>query len=57
MNAGKSKVMVYERKKTEVCDLSIPYVVNMPVVGRKEVVLEKREWSEKRFKYFQIILC
>ena len=44
MNAGKSKVMVFERKEVEVVNLNTPYRVNLPAVGRCEIVLgEKME--------------
>ena len=40
VNAGKSKVMVFERTQAKVVDFSTPYRVSVPVVGRCEVVLE-----------------
>ncbi len=34
MNAGKSKVEVFERRKGEVIDFNIVYRVSLPVVAR-----------------------
>ena len=39
MNAGKSKVMVFEGRETEVVDFSTPYRECVPAVERCEVVL------------------
>ena len=36
VNAGKSKVMVFERKETEVVDFSKPYRVSVPITERCE---------------------
>ena len=38
VNAGKSKVMVFERME-EVVDFNTPYSLSVPVVGRCEVIL------------------
>ena len=37
-NAGKSKVMVFERREIKVVDFITPYKVSVPAVGRCEVV-------------------
>ncbi len=39
MNAGKSKVMVFERKEVEVVNFGNPYRVNVPVDDRCEIVM------------------
>ena len=39
VHAGKSKVMVFERRKVELVDLNIPFRVSVPVVARCEVVV------------------
>ncbi len=57
MNVGNSKVMVFERKEVEVCDFNTYYRVNVPVVGRCEVVLGERTEEVKEFKYLGTALC
>ena len=39
VNAGKSKVMVFERKEFEVCDFATPYRVELPAGRRCNIVL------------------
>ena len=51
-------MMVFERKEVEVVDFSTPYKVNMPIVGRCEVVLGGEKMEEvKKFKYLSTVLC
>ncbi len=45
VNAGKSKVMVCERREVEVVDLQNPYRVSVPVDERCEIVLGGKRWS------------
>ncbi len=39
VNAGKSKVMVFERREVEVIDFRNPYRVSVPVDERCEIVM------------------
>ena len=58
MNAGKSMVMVFERRKLEVVDFNTPYRVSVPAVGRCEVVPGGKKMEEvKEFKYLGTVLC
>ena len=52
MNAGKSNVMVFERREVEVVDFDTPYRVNVPVDESCEIVMggEKME-VVKEYKY------
>ncbi len=43
VNAGKSKVMVFERREAEVVDFGNPYKVSVPVDERWEIVLGGRK--------------
>ena len=53
MNAGKSKVMVFERREVE----DTPYSVNMPAVGRCKIVLGEKMEAMKELKYLRTVLC
>lgn len=55
MNAGKSKIMVFERKG--VCDFSLPYRVCWSVAGRCEIILYGEKMEElKEFKHLGMVL-
>ncbi len=57
-NAGKSKVMVFERKEVEVLVFTTPYRVNVPVAESCEIVLgEDRVEVVQALKYLGKILC
>ncbi len=43
-NAGKSKVMMFERREVEVVDFGNPYRVSVPVDERCEIVLRGKGW-------------
>ncbi len=54
VNAGKSKVMVFERKEVEVVNFGNPYRVSVPVDERCEVVMGgERMKVVKDFKYLE----
>ncbi len=58
MNAGKSKVMVFERRKEEVVDFHIAYRVRLPAVARRRVMLGSEKMEEvSEFKYLGTVLC
>ena len=58
MNAGKSKVMVFERRKVVMADFNTSYWVSEPTVGMCEAVLEGGKMEEvKEFKYLGTVLC
>ena len=48
MNAGKSKVMVFERREVEMVDFHTSYRVSVPAVGRCEVVLKGEKMEEEK---------
>ena len=58
VNAGKSKVIVFERRQVEALQFSTPYRVNVPVAENCEIILggEKME-VVKEFKYLGTVLC
>ena len=57
VNAGKSKVMVFERKEIEVCDFSMPYRVEVPAVRRCDIALGGEKMEEVfQFKYLGTVL-
>ena len=58
MNAGKSKLMVFERREAKLVDFSTPYRVSVPAVGRCEVATYRRRKNEEvNFKYLGTVLC
>ena len=59
VNAGKSKVMLFERREVEVVDFNTPYRVSVPVVERCEVPLGRERMEEvKKFSiYLGTVLC
>ncbi len=46
VNAGKSKVMVFERKEVEVCSFITPYKVRVPPVTSCKIVLGGERMEE-----------
>ena len=57
VNAGKSKVMVFERRKVDVVDFNLPYRVSVPAVRRCEIVLKGKKMKEvKKFKYMGSVM-
>ena len=54
VNAGKSKV--FERREVEVVDFHTPYRVNVPTVGRCEVVVGEKIEEVLEFKYLETVL-
>ncbi len=58
VNAGKSRVMVFEKKKGEVIDFNIAYWVRMPAVARCRIRLGSEKMEEvSEFKYLGTVLC
>ena len=58
VNAGKSKVMVFERKEEEAIDFSTAYRVRLPPVARCRIILGNEEMEEvNEFKYLGTVLC
>ena len=58
VNAGKCKVIVFERKEVNVSYFDTPYKMRVPAVGRCEVVLEEETIEEvKELKYLEMVLC
>ncbi len=52
MNAGKSKVMVFERREEEEVDFNSAYRVRLPVVVRCRIILRSEKMEEvSAFKY------
>ncbi len=58
VNAGKSKVMVFERREEEVVDFNTAYILRLPAVTRCRVMLGSEKMEEVReFKYLVTVLC
>ncbi|KAK3896274.1 hypothetical protein Pcinc_000018 [Petrolisthes cinctipes] len=58
VNVGKSKVMVFEKTKTEVIDFATPYRVAVPTGTECEITLGGERMEEVReFKYLGTVLC
>ena len=57
VNAGKSKVMVFEKRELKVVDFDTLYRVNVPAVGKREVVPGEKMYEVKEFKYLGTVLC
>ncbi len=58
VNAGKSKVMVFERREEEVVDFNTAYRVRLPAVARCRIMLGSEEIEEvNKFKYLGTVLC
>ncbi len=58
VNAGKSKVMVFERREEEVIDFSTACRVRLPAVVRCRVMSGSEKMEEvSEFKYLGTVLC
>ncbi len=58
INAGKSKVMVFERREEEAIDFSTAYRVMLPPVARCSIILGNEEMEEVREgQYLGTVLC
>ncbi len=58
MNAGKSKVMVFERAKEQTIDFAKPYRVGSEAILGCKIWLGKEKMEEVNdFKYLETILC
>ncbi len=58
VNAGKSKVMVFERREEEAMNFNIAYRVRMPAVARCRIMLGSEKMEEvSEFKYLGTVLC
>ncbi len=58
VNAGKSKVMVFERREEEVIDFNTAYKVRMPALAGCRIMLGSAEMEEvNEFKYLGTVLC
>ncbi len=57
-NAGKSKVMVFEKIEDKVIDFNTVYRVRLPAVAECRIMLgsEKME-AVSEFKYLETVLC
>ncbi len=52
VNAGKSKVLVFERREKEVLDFNTAYRIRLPVVTRCRVMLGSEKMEEvSEFRY------
>ncbi len=57
VNAGKSKVMVFERREKEVVDFNIAYRVRLPAVARCRIMLGSEKMEEvSEFKYLESVM-
>ncbi len=58
VNAGKSKVMVFEGREEEVIDFNTAYRVRLPAVARCRIMLGSEKMEEvNEFKYLGTELC
>ncbi len=48
VNAGKSKVMVFEKRDEKVVNSESPYRVTVPVDERCETVMEVKGWRDSK---------
>ncbi len=46
VNAGKSKVMVFEKREEEEIDFNTAYRIRLPAVARCMIMLEVRKWKK-----------
>ncbi len=57
VNAGKSKVMVFERREEEVIDFNTAYRVRLPAVTRCRIILGSEKMEEvSEFKYLGSVM-
>ncbi len=58
VNAGKNKVMVFERREEEVGDFNTAYRIRLPAVERCRIMLGSEKMEEvSEFKYLETLLC
>ncbi len=58
MNAGKSKVMVFERREEEVINFNTACRVRLPAVARCRIMLGSEKMEEvNEFNYLGTVLC
>ncbi len=58
VNAGKSKVMVFEKREEEVIDFNTAYRVRLPAVARYRIMLGSEKMEEvNAFKFWVTVLC
>ncbi len=58
MNAGKSKVMVFERAREQTFNFAKPYRVGLEAILRCKIWLGKEKMEEvHEYKYLGTILC
>ncbi len=58
VNAGKSKVMMYERREEEVINFNTAYRVRLPAVASCRIMLGIEKMEEvSEFKYLGTVLC
>ncbi len=57
VNAGKSKVMVFERPREQTIDFAKPYRVGSEAILGCKIWLGKKRMEVKEFKYLETILC
>ncbi len=58
VNAGKSKVMVFERREEEIIDFNAAYRVRLPAVASCRIMLGSEKTEEvSEFKYLGTVLC
>ncbi len=56
VNAGKSKVIVFERAKEQTIDIAKPYRVELEAIPRCKILLGKKMEEVSEFKYLGTIL-
>ncbi len=58
VNAGKSKMMVFERREEEVINFNTAYRVRLPAVASCKIMLGSEKMEEvSEFKYLGTVLC
>ncbi len=57
VNAGKGKVMVFERRGDAVIDFNTAYRIRLPAVVRCRIMLGSEKMEVSEFKYLRTVLC
>ncbi len=58
VNAGKSKVIVFERREEDVIDFNIAYRGRLPAVSRCRIMLGSEKMEEvSEFKWRSLVSC
>ncbi len=58
VNAGRRKVMVYERREEEVINFNTAYRVRLPAIASCRMMLRSEKMEEvSEFKYLGTVLC